>query len=496
MKARIVVLVCTVAVLGLCLSAEASVPGQIAVQGKLTDNNGDPLSPGVKTLTFSIYPDSAGGIKLWPLAVGGGEVQTVTTGQDGLWTAFVGAIYPLTSGVFTDPTRWLEITVQDGASPAVTMPRVRLATGPYAFRVATVDEATGGDIYGSLRIGSGNTSSGNDVLVTGKDNTATGEQSSITGGHDNTASGEGAHIGGGINNDATGEAAAVGGGKDNTAGSFDATVAGGRSNQAGDAAFVGGGLSNRALGVQSTVGGGHGNYASHIGAAVTGGFWNRARGDYSVVCGGGGFDEADSNLALGMQSFVGGGRNNIAMGVSSSIPGGSGNAARGDYSSAAGFNARANHLGSFVWGNYNAKLDTVGSDTLYQFKIRAENGVRISHPAGESKPIRTGDRYRDNAICAWASVAANGDVGNNEFGIESVVHNGTGNYVVTMDAGAENLLTLVPVACVAVETTPTSAAAARLIYVNQTNQHAFSVYITNGAYSAVDNDFVLIVTAR
>ncbi|HUU44861.1 MAG TPA: hypothetical protein VM118_03940 [Acidobacteriota bacterium] len=130
MKARVGILVYVILVLGVCTSLNAAVPGQINVQGRLTDSGGIPLAPGSKTFSFKIYTDSTGGIAIWPQGAIAGEEQTLTTGQNGLWTALIGALYPLSSGVFADSVRWLEITVQDGANPSVTMPRVRLVTGP------------------------------------------------------------------------------------------------------------------------------------------------------------------------------------------------------------------------------------------------------------------------------------------------------------------------------------------------------------------------------
>jgi hypothetical protein len=55
---------------------------------------------------------------------------------------------------------------------------------------------------------------------------------------------------------------------------------------------------------------------------------------------------------------------------------------------------------------------------------------------------------------------------------------------------------LVPVVIAEVSAPPTSAAAARLVTMNQVSTTQFKVYITTGAFAAVDNKFTFIVTGR
>lgn len=131
-------------------AALAAVPSSISIQGKLTDAAGAPPSVGAKSFTFRIYDDSVGGTKVWPAS--DGEAQTITTSTEGLWAGLVGAVNPLTAAVFADSARWLQITVDDGVNPPTTLPRIRLVTGPYAYRVATVDGASGGIVTGMLGI--------------------------------------------------------------------------------------------------------------------------------------------------------------------------------------------------------------------------------------------------------------------------------------------------------------------------------------------------------
>ena len=136
----------------LCAPAIAGVPGLITVQGKLTDVVGTPVPPGIKNFTFEVFDEPVGGTVLWS------EDQPIVTDQDGLWNAALGGDEPLTDKLFKDTVRWLQITVDDGAP--TTLPRVRLVTGPYAYRVGTVDGASVETIASALTIGSTSLASG------------------------------------------------------------------------------------------------------------------------------------------------------------------------------------------------------------------------------------------------------------------------------------------------------------------------------------------------
>lgn len=307
-----------------------AIPSQITVQGRLTDAGGVPLPAGPKTFTFRIFNANAGGLQIWP--GGGGEIQSITSGADGLWIGLLGAIDPLSDLVFADSVRWLEIDV-DGT----TLPRIRLVTGPYAHRVATVDGASGGGITSKVTIGTTNTNTGNDGFVAGADNQATANYTTIPGGVLNVASGESSVIAGGQQNDATGFAASVGGGASNTASNSYAAIGGGLGNTASNLnASVGGGQYNTTSGVSSTVSGGALNSATSDAATVGGGSHNYARGQYSTVAGGGGPADSDSNSASGFTSQVGGGRSNVASGEGSGVDGGYYNIASGIYSTVGG----------------------------------------------------------------------------------------------------------------------------------------------------------------
>lgn len=394
MRQNVATAICCLAILSAV--ASAAVPSRINIQGRLTDAADNPLPPGDKTLTFKVYDDPVAGTEIWPALAG--ETQIVQTDDAGLWNAEIGAVIPLADNVFSDTARWLEITVDDGVNPPVTMPRIRLATAPYAHRVSTIDGSTGGVIRGEVTIGYSNLNTGAGAFVTGVGNDATGDYSVISGGQDNSATGHYSTVSGGQDNSATGQHSTIGGGNNSIAdglfstvggGNFNsaegplstvgggdsheariryATIAGGLNNLVDDTeggmlggGTISGGFNNRALGYATTVGGGDDNIAGNSGATVSGGSRNYAYGAYSVIGGGGGQSLADSNFARGDYSVIPGGRQNVVA---------------GDYSFAAGRRAKALHSGTFVWADDTDSDFASTADK--QFLIRAGGGVGIN----------------------------------------------------------------------------------------------------------------------
>jgi hypothetical protein len=522
-------------------TSSAAVPASITVQGKLTDAGGVPLPAGPKSFNFNISGSEVGGAPVWPSLFG--EPQVLSSDASGLWIALMGAISPLTESVFSDTVRWLEVTV-DG----MTLPRVRLATGPYAHRVATVDGASGGTITSKVSIGTGHTNTGADAFVAGATNTVSGQMSAVPGGSNNIASGDFSAVSGGSFNEASGRYAIVGGGLANYATDSFAFVGGGSANVAlAKHTVIGGGHQNRTEGVFSTIGGGRGNelvgkfstisggdsnviagnteYASILGGrrnsaysygAVGGGEGNLAS-SHGVVAGG------ENNWAIG-HGVVGGGKNNEvsvsdgtiaggtdnrtsasaatvaggsrnhAGGLYSMVAGGKYNKVLGSYSMAAGRFAHAVHEQSFVW---NSEEDTVESTRHNQFLISASGGVRVSEPAGGSYSNDIGDVFQDNLIVAWGSIDADGSI-LADFGVSSVSHTSTGAYRINLNATAASSSNLAVSAILEVDNIPTSDATARLIYANMIggDGNSFDIFVTNGSHVATDNQFTFIVTAR
>lgn len=344
-------------VIALASTSVAAVPTSITVQGKLTDSTGAPFAPGAKQFVFSIHDSESGGSKIWPSV--DLEYQMLTTDASGLWNANVGSVVPLTDFVFLDSVRWLEVAVDVGGP--VVLPRIRMITGPYTYRVSTVDGASGGTITSKLAIGPGHTNSGEQGFTAGADNFSRGAYSSVSGGKDNVAFSDSTHVGGGGGNLAFGLRATVGGGANNETGGEQATIAGGRYNKAmGLSSSVGGGYENIATGIDAHIGGGSFDSASGNAATISGGAVHRATADYSTI-GGGGVNRASGtsstvaggyqNIASGTDATVGGGYNNEAAGLRSTVPGGTGNAANGDNSLACGTNAWVTHDRTFMWND-------------------------------------------------------------------------------------------------------------------------------------------------
>ena len=81
---------------------------------------------------------------------------------------------------------------------------------------------------------------------------------------------------------------------------------------------------------------GQNSAASGTNSVVSGGIYNKARGSYAVVGGGGSGSEADSNSATGNSTFIGGGRRNLASGVVATIAGGEANVSSASRSTVGG----------------------------------------------------------------------------------------------------------------------------------------------------------------
>ena len=229
----------------------------------------------------------------------------------------------------------------------------------------------------------------------GAENVAGGNNSTVSGGALNAAGGFSAAIGGGEGNNATTNLATVGGGWRNTASGQDATVAGGSQNAArglqstvggglfnnavGTSAAIGGGFTNLATGEYSTIAGGRHNSATWWQAVVGGGISNTASGASATVAGG------EGNTAGDHRATVGGGEANVASGQFSTIPGGLANAAAA-HAFAAGRRAKANHIGSFVWGD-STDADIISTATN-SLPMRASGGYRLFSDAGATAGVQ------------------------------------------------------------------------------------------------------------
>lgn len=314
--------------------ALAATPQLLNYQGYLANPADSALTTNV-VMTFTLYDAPTNGNTLWT------EIHPTVSVAKGLFNVLLGSVATLPTSVFTGANAYLGISV--GTDPEMT-PRARVAATAYAYRVGTVDGATGGTVTGDVtivgkgNIGTGNTNSGNLSFVVGRNNSANGEESTVCGGLGNVA--EAIHC-------------TVGGGFENHASNVDATVGGGAHNQAtGDRAVISGGHENLASASQATVGGGWGNIASGTTASILGGYYNLASNVDAVVVGG------TSNAASGARSFVGGGETDTASGDNSTVAGGLFNTASGPGATICGGNGNlsGNNDATVSGGFHNAAM--------------------------------------------------------------------------------------------------------------------------------------------
>lgn len=143
-------------VIGAVVTTQADVPPIINYQGFLTKTVGPNQVPvnQPRDFRFSVWTEAplTQGTEIWA------EEHDCVKVDNGVFSVLLGAAVPLSETVFEGPDRWLQIEVRD--CPDNTWdnpqdPRTRLTTVPYAFRVATVDSATGGTIKGDVEIKDG-----------------------------------------------------------------------------------------------------------------------------------------------------------------------------------------------------------------------------------------------------------------------------------------------------------------------------------------------------
>ena len=107
-------------------TARAEAPTLIAYQGRLTDSSGQPVNATLP-MTFALYAVPEGGAAAWV------EAHPAITVTDGLFTAYLGEIVQLSSGVLND-NAYLGLTV---GSDSEMRPRQQLGAVPYARTLAT-----------------------------------------------------------------------------------------------------------------------------------------------------------------------------------------------------------------------------------------------------------------------------------------------------------------------------------------------------------------------
>lgn len=357
-------------------TAMSAVPQHLNFQGILLDTGGGVVGDSSYTLTFRIWDDSLFGLQMWA------ETQVVTT-ENGLFNTFLGQFVPIPDTTFNGIDRWLEIDLV-GFGPY--SPRTKFGSVAYAYRVASIEGATGGSVFGDIHLHSTLTIGSLDEAEAGYLNLTNGSSNSIVLDGADRLVGIGLadpsanlHVQGtGIisNSLAVGSGHSVtydwgfAAGANNIAGDTCASVSGGSGNMAASSmSSVGGGIDNTALAYAATVGGGRNNNASNSYAAITGGQSNTANAVFASVAGG------YSNTASGRYATAAGGQLNFATGYSGITVGGYDNEAGDTTALAAGFRAKALHTGSFVWAD-RTNFD-FSSSTRNEFSVRSTGGARF-----------------------------------------------------------------------------------------------------------------------
>ena len=141
MYRRLIYTVATLVVAWVPTIVNAEIPHKLNFQAILLDSLDHVVPNGIYDLTFRLVTESSGGVVLWE------ETQTLQT-DNGLFNTFLGVSNPVPDSAFAEQNPWLEIQLVTNALPYV--PRSQLGSVAFAYRVGSVDGASGGSISGNL----------------------------------------------------------------------------------------------------------------------------------------------------------------------------------------------------------------------------------------------------------------------------------------------------------------------------------------------------------
>ncbi|MCU0857129.1 MAG: hypothetical protein MUC65_01830 [Pontiellaceae bacterium] len=347
----------------LCVQAQGTA---ITYQGRLTD--GVSSASGSYDFRFTAYDAATAGS-----TVGSTATTNGVTLSNGVFTATLN----FGAGVFTGPSRWLEIEVKTNGAPSYTTltPRQPLTPSPYALyapSAGTADTATTANEVATGSVGTAELAAGAvDSSRIADGAIAVGDLSPAV------LSNTFWRLGG--NASTTPETQFIGT-IDNQPLEFKVVgkrvlrLQPGSASGTGTPSIVGGADNNSVYAEGSLIGSGIENIIQ-LGAnssSIAGGAQNEvhSNANYATIAGGR-RNVIDTNA---VSAAIGGGSGNTAIGSFATVPGGSANVA-GSYSFAAGRRAKATHAGTFVWADStNADFASTSSN---QFLIRAAGGVGI-----------------------------------------------------------------------------------------------------------------------
>lgn len=463
-RSRVVVLLALLIAVSI-KSAHAAVPTVLHYQGVLTDIGGTPITTNT-SVTFTLWSAPIAGSMKWQ------EVRNITPDTEGRFAILLGQAVPLHDSVFKFPPLYLGVQV--AADPELT-PRSLLASNAFAFRISTIDGATGGSVYGGTELqddGSGDgfgvrdpggnlsgltstssffENSGGQRIVevgdigilfvdpttldtilqfyptsvsleVGVDNSVTGFRC-IAVGFNNSVSGFNSSAFG-SDNGVTGQAATAVG-TTNTVTAFNGAAFGSDNRVDSAATAYAVGSFNTARGLYSAAVGKQ-NYTSGNSSGVFGGALNRGAGVQSVVCGGG------SNVSTGLNSFIGGGGFNQTLGEYTAVIAGNGNRAVGDNSACIGGQGNRSYgIESFVGAGRSCSTNAdhaaiVGGERNEALSPYSFVGAGFRNRSTDSFTTIAGGEL-NNANDSWASVG--GGYSNDAVARSSTIAGGFNNQV-------------------------------------------------------------------
>lgn len=135
------------------LNINAQVPRIISYQGVLTDNQGNLLPDGNRTLTLKLYDNLFSAVPIYT------ESQTVPVVK-GIFNVIIGSVNPITNSINFDRAYFLGVSVDFGSELS---PRTALTAAPYALRAERANVAEtlapgAGGVVTSLNSSQGNIS--------------------------------------------------------------------------------------------------------------------------------------------------------------------------------------------------------------------------------------------------------------------------------------------------------------------------------------------------
>jgi hypothetical protein len=142
MSKKLIIYIGTLCLLVAAVSFAGSVPRKISYQATVEDSEGGPVTTEIQVI-FAIYDNEFTKGQLWA------ETLLVHPADNGAFSKVLGEVHEIQDTVMDGGVRYMGITV---GTDAELTPRTLLTASPYSFRVASLDDATGGVVHGVLTL--------------------------------------------------------------------------------------------------------------------------------------------------------------------------------------------------------------------------------------------------------------------------------------------------------------------------------------------------------